>query len=230
MTTPAWVIHKTPSGDSSVHALFFTREQGLIRALYKGGRTPKKQALLQEFTPLWVDFSERRGWYYVRHLEIAGATLQVSHAYLFSALYLNELLYHSLQPQEPYPELYDGYATSLHMIHQTPDMLALERILRRFEWNLLVSLGYGISLTQDAQSMLPIRSTNYYAFCAGQGFVQSTRGILGAHILALSQDDLNDLTVLKMAKKVMRQAIAHVLNGKEIRTRALFKISIDKHP
>ncbi|PJD90770.1 MAG: DNA repair protein RecO [Legionella sp.] len=229
MTTPVWTIHKTLSGDSSVQALFFTRDQGLVRALYKGGRTPKKQALLREFTPLWVEFSERRGWYYVRHIEIAGASLPLTHTHLFSALYLNELLYHALQPQESYPELYDGYVTSLQHIQTASDMQDLERILRRFEWALLVSLGYGISLTHDAESRLPIEASNYYDLQVSQGFIQSKRGILGAHILALARDDLTDPVVLRTAKYVMRQTIAHALNGKEIRTRALFKISIDKH-
>ncbi|MCR9192695.1 MAG: DNA repair protein RecO [Gammaproteobacteria bacterium] len=218
--TPVWILHKTWSGDTSARILFLTREQGVIRALCKGGRTPKKQACLQPFTPLWVALDERRGWFYVRHLEIAAPTVHLTHAHLFSALYLNELLYHTLRPEDPHPEIYDAYTATLNILNVSPDMPALERSLRRFEWTLLSSIGYGISLRHDVNTQ-PIMASEYYVFHAGSGMLPAKQGILGAHLLALDQDCLDDPAVLRTAKHVMRQAVDHALGGKEIKTRRL---------
>lgn len=218
--TPVWILHKTWSGDTSAHVVLLTREQGVIRALCRGGRTPKKQACLQAFMPLWVALDERRGWYYVRHLEIAAPMLPVTHVHLFSALYLNELLYHTLRPQDPYPQLYDAYTATLQVLALSPAMPALEQALRRFEWTLLTSIGYGISLSLDVDAQ-PIVASQHYVFRAGHGLIPTNQGILGAHLLALAQDQLDDPSVLKTAKHLMRQAIEHALGGKEIKARKL---------
>jgi DNA repair protein RecO (recombination protein O) len=42
------------------------------------------------------------------------------------------------------------------------------------------------------------------------------------HLLALSEDNLNEEVFLKSAKKIMRQAIDHLLGGREIKARTLY--------
>ena len=72
MTTKSlqgWVVHKTWSGDTSARVKFFTRELGLIECLCKGGRNPKKHALLQAFYPLWLAVDERYERYFARSIE-----------------------------------------------------------------------------------------------------------------------------------------------------------------
>ena len=48
-------------------------------------------------------------------------------------------------------------------------------------------------------------------------------GINGAHINALAQDKLDDVAVLGVAKRIMRRAIDHALDGKEIKARSLYR-------
>lgn len=218
-----WLIHKVWSGDTSVRVLFFTRELGLVQALYKGGRTPKKQLLLQPFMPLWADFTERQGWYYVRKLEIAAVSSPMTQRHLYAALYLNELLYLTLHPQDPYPQLFDMYVDALSALSDALTVPELEAVLRRFEWCLLASLGYGISLTHDARTTLPIHVNTYYQVVPGQGLVATEHGMSGAHLLALARDELTDPLVLKTAKQLMRRLIDQCLGGKEIKTRSMFK-------
>ncbi|MDP3705455.1 MAG: DNA repair protein RecO [Legionellaceae bacterium] len=220
--TPAWVLHKQWSGDTSARVTFFTREKGIVCSLCKGGRTPKKQALLQAFTPLWVMFDERSNSYYLQKLELLASSLPLQGPLLFAGLYVNELLYHALQPFDAYPQLYDAYVMTLQSLCQVTDRSALEVLLRRFEWTLLVSMGYAISLTHDARTGLPIVSTSQYAFVAGEGVVAAEQGLLGSHLLALSEDTLDKPEVLKAAKKIMRLAINHALGGKEIKARRLY--------
>lgn len=226
MNNPFWLIHKTWAGSSSARVLFFTREQGLVWATCQGGWGPKKQALLQAFSPLWAELTQRQTWYYVRHLELAGSAFEFTSMYLFSALYMNELLYHALRPQDPYPDLYDAYITTLQNVSLATTQLALEPILRRFEWQVLRSIGYAMSLTQDASTHLPIVADQYYRFQAGLGFSQAPEGISGRDILALANDDLQTPQVLKTAKFIMRRALTHALGGKTIKSREFFKNTV----
>lgn len=218
----AWVIHKAWSGDASARVTFFTEEYGLVRCLFKGGRTPKKQALLQSFTPLWLSLSVKGEAYFVHQLEIASPPINLQGKYLFAGLYVNELLYYSLKLQDPHAQLYRHYLYTLETLLTTSERFVLEATLRRFEWSLLCSCGYPMSFTHEAECFKPICTDAYYQFIPGEGFILADKGILGEHLLALSQDNLEDRKVLHVAKWVMRRAIEYLIEGREIKARQLF--------
>lgn len=218
----AWVIYKYWSGNTSARVTFFTQEHGLVNCLYKGGRTPKKQALLQAFIPLWLAMDVRGDAYFVRQLEIAATPIQLVGQHLFAGLYVNELLHHALRPLDPHPTLHTAYAHTLQALLTASDRWSVEAILRRFEWAFLTSCGYNMSLTHEAHSARSIVEGNYYRFVVGEGFVLADEGISGAHIIALAEDKLDDVAVLKTAKQIMRRAIDHALDGKDIKARALY--------
>lgn len=218
----AWVLHKQWSGDTSARVTFLTQESGLIHCLCKGGRTPKKQSLLQAFTPLWISIDERYERYYARSIESMSPILPLEGNSLFSGLYINELLYYTLSPSYPDPELYQAYLLTLNGLSITRERFAIEALLRRFEWTLLKSCGYSFSLNQEARTGDWIVAELYYQFVAGEGFIlANSRGIPGEYILALAEDNLNEAAYLKSAKIIMRQAIDHLLGGREIKARAL---------
>ena len=221
MPHQAWCLHKYNSGDTSARVLFFTEAKGLVRCLYKGGRSPKKQALLQPFTPLWLDLNSKGGWHYVRKLEAEAPTLVFKQFNLFSALYVNELISLALKPDDPHPNLYAAYGATINALSQSKKE-GIEAILRRFEWALLGAAGYSISLTEEAIQQTPINPNAHYDFLPGAGFVTSQRGIPGQHLIALSNDELQDPMVLKSAKWIMRRAIDVLLDGRVIKTRSLF--------
>ncbi len=218
----AWVIHKQWSGDTSARVSFFTRELGLIQCLCKGGRTPKKQSLLQAFTPLWVSVDERHERYYAQTIESIAPMFHLEGVSLFSGLYVNELLYYALSPASADEELFNAYLTTLNGLALNLDRLTVEPLLRRFEWALLKNCGYSFSFTQEARTGDWIAPDHYYHFVAGEGFIVANKGIPGEHLLALSEDDLSDESFLKSAKLIMRQAIEHLLGGREIQARSLF--------
>lgn len=221
-TLEAWVLHKQWSGDTSARVSFFTREFGVIHCLCKGGRTPKKQALLQAFTPLWLTVDERYERFFAKTIESISPTLQLMGHSLFSALYVNEILYHALSPHSPDTDFFDTYLFTLKALAVTKERLALESLLRRFEWALLKVCGYSFSLTHDARTDDGIVAERSYQFIAGEGFIAVTRGIPGAHILALAADNFAEVDSLKSAKHIMRKAIDHLLGGREIKARALY--------
>lgn len=225
-TIEAWVLHKHWSGDTSARVAFFTRELGLIHCLCKGGRTPKKQALLQAFTPLWLTLDERYGRFYAKTIESISPSLQLTGNSLFSALYLNEILYYALSPYSSDAALFDAYLYALNGFALTQERLALESLLRRFEWGLLKTCGYSFSLTHEAGTNNLIAANLYYQFIAGEGFIAASQGIPGTHILALAEDNLNEEIYLKSAKLIMRKAIEHLLGGREIKARALYGVKV----
>lgn len=221
-TVEAWVLHKQWFGDTSARVNFLTREYGVIQCMCKGGRTPKKQALLQAFTPLWISLTERYDRSYLQTVESIAPTLPFTGNSLFAGLYINEILYYALSPNYSDLVLFDAYLFTLNQLVATKDRLVLEALLRRFEWTLLRSCGYSFSLTQEARTENLIVADSHYQFVVGEGFIRANTGILGAHILALAQDNLSEAAYLKSAKIIMRQAIDHLVGGREIKSRALY--------
>lgn len=215
----AWIIHKQPSGDTSAWVTFFTREKGLLRCLWRGGRTPKKQGRLQTFMPLWIALDVRKSGSYIRDIESAAELLNLRGNALFSGLYLNELLYYLLKPMDAHPELFDSYLQTMNSLANNADKFALEILLRRFEWHLLESCGYSISFTEETHSSVPINATNYYQFIPGAGFITAAEGIPGRELMAIALGHLDNLQTLKIAKFIMRQAIDQLLGGRILKSR-----------
>lgn len=218
----AWFLHKRPSGDTSLRVSFFTREHGIIEALYKGGRTPKKQAILQPFMPLWLVLDERNNWYYVQKLECESQALTLPGLALFAGLYVNEILYSMIKPQDACEALFSAYVRTIESLATASCRLTVEPILRRFERQLLNTAGYALSLTHEAESGELITAERTYQFMAGVGLIGAKNGLLGAHILAMAEDKFDDADTLRTAKMIHREAIAHAMDGKVIQTRALY--------
>ncbi|ASQ45484.1 DNA repair protein RecO [Legionella clemsonensis] len=218
----AWVLHKQPSGETSILVTFFTREKGIIKCLCKGGRTLKKQAMLQAFTPLWISVDSKNERHYARQLEAVSCPFNFKGDTLFAGLYLNELLYYSLSLSDPHPDLFDNYLGTLRGLATVTDKFVMEALLRQFEWSLLVACGQAISLTEEAHSTMSIDENKYYHFKANEGFIPASAGLPGKDILALSQGCLDNASVLKTAKVIMRQAIDELLDGRVLKSRALY--------
>lgn len=222
MNSEAWFLHKTLSGDSSAKVTFYTRDKGIITCLFKGARKSKKQGLLQPFIPLWLVFDTKKHWHYLTSLESLNAALMLKNDALFAALYVNELIYYTLEPLGVYPSLYERYQYTLQGLSIAPDRLAIEALLRAFEWTLLDACGLLFSFTDDVYGHT-IKAQDNYQLIAGRGFVKSDHGVLGQDILSMAFGEFKDVNRLKSAKKIMRQAIDHILGGRELTSRQLFQ-------
>lgn len=182
----------------------------------------KKQAVLQPFTPLWINLEERYQCFYAQSVECSSSTLHLKGTSLFSALYLNELIYYTLKPYSSEIELFQAYIFTLNHLSSTDNKLMLEAVLRRFEWTLLQTCGHGFSLTTEADTEQLVHCHKYYQFIPGKGLIVTQKGIPGEHLLALAADDLTQADCLKSVKLIMRKAIDHLLGGKEIKARKLY--------
>ena len=201
--------------------VFFTREFGLVRAVYKGGRLPAKQRLLQAFTPLWGAFHERTSACYVQQLESHLPALSLQGTHLLAGLYVNELIYHALQTMDAYPRLFDAYETVLRGLAQSIQPAVLAQSLREFEGVLLREMGYHISLQHEATSGAEILPEKHYILSVEEGLVEVSKGIPGEYLVAWANQQWHLPQVRQTAKTVMRQMLDHALGGKLMHTRKL---------
>jgi len=216
MDSNAWLLHHYPSGQTSLKLVFFTREAGKVIGLFKGGRNLKKHEPVSAFTRLWISYSVSNGWCYVNKTNNFSAPLVLKDTRLFAAFYINELLYYFLQPGEPYPHLYDAYEHTLYALETETTPEVLELCLREFEWIVLREGGYSLACED-------IKARAHYVFVPGEGFKLSASGYLGEHIQAIIAGDFADAAILYTAKRVMRQAIADLLNGHQFISRQLYR-------
>ena len=126
----AWLIHKKWVGESSAIIYFYTRQYGILTCRYRGCRSSKKQASLLAFTPLHLTFNAKNGWFYVQSLELLQAPLDLNGSNLFSALYVNELLFYSNRDLEANSSLFNLYTKTLKSLPKASEKNDIEQILK----------------------------------------------------------------------------------------------------
>lgn len=229
-----FVLHHRPYRDSSLILELFVRDHGRLSAFAHGARGPRSRfAGLQPFRPLLLSWSGRGESPTLSAAEDAGAPpLPFPPEHILSGFYLNELLLRLTVPHDPQPELYAHYAATLARLRA---LEPLEAVLRHFEKHLLDLLGYGNDLRREAGGR-PVAADAYYHFRPGAGLwlseaIESAAGagpvaaaglVQGRVLLALAADEpLADPEGRRQARLVLRAALDHCLDGRELRARAV---------
>jgi DNA repair protein RecO (recombination protein O) len=224
---PVFVLHHRPWRDTSRMLDILSRDHGRLTLFARGVRGPRSRtaSLLQPFTPLLASWTGSGDTAQLTHVEAAAAaagTAGLPAAAMLSGWYVNELLLKLTLRVDPQPAVFDLYAQALTRLRAGP---APAPALRAFERDLLELLGYGLELRREARSGAPLRTEAYYHFHADLGFVETPAGADNAYsgrsLLALADDDLQEASVLEDARRLMRAALDHALEGRELRTRAV---------
>lgn len=215
---PAYCLHRINYGDNSYILDCLTRDFGRVSIMVKGGKKRKNQADFQIFQLLSINFTGKSDLKTLTGLECRPYTLTPKAN--LAGMYANELLLKLITKHEVCEELFFAYQQLILKLSDED----LEEPLRMFEWQLLSFLGVLAEFTTDCRSYDAIQEELVYQYHPEQGFflVQGKKGHLGGHILAIEQNNYDKL-VLTTAKTIMRQTINWQLNGKELKTRALFK-------
>lgn len=217
---PAYILHSRPYKETSALVDLFTA-QGRMRAVLRSARS-KKGSLARPFVALDIELGGRGELKNIAHLEPSGCYHQLQGQRLFCALYLNELLMRMLPLLDALPELYQHYELTLHGLSEG---MALEPLLRTFEWILLEQLGYGFSLSHDLGGR-PLVADGWYGLQPDSGLVAlpvvQSGAFLGADLQALAQTRWQEPQVLLTAKRLMRQALAPHLGSRPLMSRELF--------
>jgi len=221
--TSGYLLHQRPYRDTSLIVELYTREHGRLSAFARAARGPRSRFRgLQAFRPLLLSWVGRGEAPTLTGAEGDGAPPPALAAdRLLSGFYLNELLLKLTVPHDPQPELYAHYASTLERLRAIEP---LEAVLRRFEKRLLDLLGYGSELSRDANGR-PVSADAYYHFHAGTGLSPTAPGaeaVQGRVLLALAADEpLHDADAQRQARALLRAALDHCLDGRELSVRAV---------
>ena len=221
-----FVLHRRAYSETSLLVDVFTEDTGRLSLLAKGARARRSawKSVLQPFTPLLLRWSGKSGLKILTKAEPAAITLPLQQTALYSGFYVNELICRVLEQETAQPQLFQDYLRCLTELAGTP--LAVEPVLRRFEFQLLQSLGYGVDFLHCAGSGQPIDENMTYRYREEQGFMASlikdNLTFYGRDLLAFEQRRFDDSTVLQAAKRFTRLALKPYLGSKPLKSRALF--------
>jgi DNA repair protein RecO (recombination protein O) len=213
---PAFVLHHREYRDTSRILDVFTARHGRLTLFARGARGPKSKyaSLLMPFRPLLVSWSGRGDAAQLSAAEPDGEAMPLPPRQVLSGFYLNELIINLTTRHDPQLRLFEDYAQALRRLCLDA---APESALRVFEKRLLTSIGYGLDFVIDAEG--------FYQFRPAQGLSEVRESASDAYsgrcLLALQQEDLADRESLDVARRVLRQALDHCLEGRELRTRTV---------
>lgn len=223
-----FVLHTRPYRETSALVTVLSQQWGKVNFVAKGIRAKKhaKTALLQLFLPLKVDVFGQHELKNLAQIEALGIGLSLKDDFLYSAMYINELLMRVLPVEMPCSAIFAMYQQALQQLNA---QLPLEPLLRDFELNLLDDLGYGVDFTVDMQLSEPIRADQYYLYNPELGFVlddpiaaQHRRAVFeGQVILDIAERNWHEHS-LKAAKQINRIAMKTLLGDKPLKSRELF--------
>lgn len=230
---PGFVLHTYPFKETSVVAEIFTRGHGRVALIARGARRPASslRGLMQPFTPLLLSWFGKHELKTLHAAEWQGGINAPQGRGLMCGFYLNELLLRMLARGDPHEALYDRYTETLALLAgecgDDERAVPFERILRRFEKNLLADIGYGATFDVEAGSHAPIEPGVRYVFQPERGAVRETDQpgcpVSGRTLLDLAADRFDDPATLVEAKALMRSLINHTLGAKPLYTRQLLR-------
>ena len=232
--TPGFVLRTYPFRETSVVAEVFTHAHGRIALVARGARRPASalRGLIQPFTPLLLSWFGKSDLKTLHAAEWQGGLAVLQGRSLMCGFYLNELLLRVLARGDAHEVLYDRYTETLALLAGEDG--DLEKILRRFEKNLLAEIGYGPTFDLEADTRAPIDAGVRYVYQPTRGALrdlgQTGCAVMGKTLLDLAADRFDDPVTLIEAKALMRSLINHTLGAKPLYTRQLLRELTDLTP
>ena len=233
---PGFILHTYPFKETSVVAEVFTRGHGRVGLIARGARRPASalRGLMQPFTPLLLSWFGKAELKTLHAAEWQGGMVPPQGRALMCGFYLNELLLRLLARGDAHEVLYDRYVDTLEQLAGEACATDFERILRRFEKNLLSEIGYGATFDIDADSGAAIDPDVPYVFQPERGALRAVGQpgcpVSGQTLLDLAADRFERQTTLVEAKALMRTLINHTLGAKPLYTRQLLRELTDLNP
>jgi len=226
----AFILHSRTYRETSRLVDFLSFSQGRLRAVARGVRGKNaRYSYLQPFVKLQIEYRGKGDLKTLTHCEPEGCAVQLSGERLYSAMYINELLYRLLPEFDPHPQLFNNYVDLLSCLERQEE---LEPLLRQFELGLLDELGYGLMLDSDAVSGDRVEEEGVYQIIPDQGpvryqgdsSVEQTAIFSGADLLNISAGNYDSVQVRRAAKRLLRRVLGFHLGGRTLRSRELFRV------
>lgn len=231
---PAYVMHTRQYRDTSLLVDLLTSDYGRLHIVAKGARNNRSplKGLLQPFVPLLISCQGKTDLLTLTHAETNNTTHILKGKSLLSGLYLNEILIRLLERHEALPKIFEIYCLTLQELAKSNAIPAA--ILRRFEKYLLAELGYAFSFQHETISGKAIEPEEWYRFDPTNGiaraeymqeeFIRQQQNIfLGRHLLAIQNEQFEELEVLRDAKRIFQASIQELLGSRILKSREIFR-------
>ena len=226
-----YLLHQRPYRDSSRLIDCLCREHGRVALVARGVRRPKSKlrSVLMPFQPVLLSWVRKTDLGTLTGAESGGAPIALRGDALLSAYYTNELMLRLVQSREPQEDVFDLYEEVLHAL-TVPN--GIEIALRRFEKRLLDALGYGLSLSHEANSSTPVEPDAAYHYRSDVGAVRAHGGpddpesIRGSTLQAIESERFDDPGVLRAARVILQDALAVHLGSAPLRVRAVARAMV----
>ena len=223
---PAFVLHTRAFQETSIIVDFFTQSYGRLNAIAKGAKRPKSplRSVLTPASKLSITLSGKNDLKTLSSVEIIDHYQLNSGTSLNSIIYVNELITKATEKEDPHVEIFKHYEKLIINLSDNSSKGDLEKVLRKFELNLLQEMGYGIDLTRDAETNQKIEHDNSYKFDPEIGFlsedkITSVKLFSGKDIINFSKGDFEKKETRDSAKFIMRQALDFHLGNKSLNIR-----------
>lgn len=168
--------------ETSQTVSILTRNHGALRALAKGSKRENSRfsggvelltlAALQAIVKPHTELATLTEWDLVEIFPALRRSLDRFHA----SMYIADLLHHAVRDSDPHPGLFDAALTALRSLGDLNSLEtnveggpSIEPCLLRFQWALLVELGYEPVLDRDAAAGGPLPAADRYLFSPRQG-------------------------------------------------------------
>jgi len=217
----ALVIHSRLYGEGREIVTFLTESRGKIAGVK---RLSKKNGFqrVQPFTIGLLSVSGRSSLLTVSSFDFVRK-FDLSDDRLTSGFYVLELVQKLIAEGESDSPIYRAVYQVLDALGGTDP---IEPLLRVFELEFLTALGYGIDFYYEGLSGEKINEDKYYCFEPERGFYEVESGfdnrILGKEIIGVSEEiELASKETLNLLKKIVRNVIDSLLNGRSLTSRQL---------
>lgn len=228
---PGWILHTLPWRETSLIVEVFSRDHGRVALVAKGARRPHSalRGVLMAFQPLLIDWSGGGEVKTLVRAEWQGGQPLLGGRALLCGYYLNELMVRLTAREDAHPRLFAAFGEAIAALGRGDSPAVL---LRRFELALLLELGYGLGLEQDAGSAEPVRPERRYLYIIERGPVGLVEGgaagaddlaVSGRTLLDMAANDFSRAETLVQSKLLLRALINHYLGGRELVSRRVLK-------
>jgi DNA repair protein RecO (recombination protein O) len=223
---PAYVLHARAWRETSLLVEVLCQNHGRLGLVARGVQGPKKQVLRAALQPLQhirLNAVQRGELAHLASAEALDAAPRLTGDSMLAAFYINELVMRLAPRQDPHGDLYRIYGQTRARLDGDA---SLAWTLRRFERDLLESLGSGFDLAEDADGFAIDPAARYRIdpeqgprrLLSERGREERTTAATGSALLALAADrqpDADDLASLRLA---LRSVLSHHLGGRGLKS------------
>src|SRR5436190_13943694 len=169
---PSYVLHRYDWSESSLILELWTRHHGRVAVVAKGAKRPSSsfRPVLLPLQPLHVAFGGEAEIRTLKGAEWVGGQVMPTGDALLSGYYLNELLLRLLARDDPHPQLFDAYASTVGVLASEHGE-ALEPALRTFELLMLREIGLLPSLDVQTLTLSQLDADAPYSLVAEAGLI-----------------------------------------------------------